>query len=141
MKTHRHQTRLRVGLILALAGLICAAALLLSPARRASAQAAAPSWSNTGNLNSGRDSQTATLLQNGKVLVTGGNNSNGTIKNTELYDPTSGTWSTTGNLNTDRAFHTATLLPNGKVLVAGGFSCGPPPQTCADVSSAQRGTL
>src|SRR5439155_9950566 len=70
-------------------------------------------------------------------LVTGGNNSNGTMKSTELYDPTSGTWSTTGNLNTDRAFHTATLLPNGKVLVAGGFSCAPPPQTCADVSSAE----
>src|SRR5207245_6629931 len=53
------------------------------------------------------------------------------------YDPATGTWSNTGNLNTSRAFHTATLLPNGKVLAAGGFSCGPTPQTCADVSSAE----
>ncbi|HLN99847.1 MAG TPA: kelch repeat-containing protein [Pyrinomonadaceae bacterium] len=99
--------------------------------------AASPSWTITGNLNSGRDSQTATLLTNGKVLVTGGNDSNGTLKSAELYDPATGTWSITGNLKTSRAFHTATLLPNGKVLVAGGFSCAPPPQTCSDLNGAE----
>jgi N-acetylneuraminic acid mutarotase len=98
---------------------------------------AGPTWTLTGNLNAGRDSQTATLLPNSKVLVVGGNNSNGTLKSAELYDPATGIWSTTGNLNTSRAFHTATLLPNGKVLVAGGFTCGPPPQICSDISSAE----
>ncbi len=96
-----------------------------------------PSWRNTGHLNTGRDSHTATLLLNGKVLVAGGNDSNGTLKSAELYDPATGTWSNTGNLNTDRAFHTATLLPGGKVLVAGGFNCGPPPRSCFELRSAE----
>jgi photosystem II stability/assembly factor-like uncharacterized protein len=95
------------------------------------------SWIITGNLNAGRDNHTATRLQNGKVLVAGGNSSNGPLKSAELYDPAIGAWSNTGSLNTDRAFSTATLLSNGKVLVAGGFSCGPPPQICTDVSSAE----
>lgn len=98
---------------------------------------AGPSWSYTGNLNKGRDSHTATLLPSGKVLVAGGNDSNGTLNSAELYDPASGTWSVTGNLKTSRAFHTATLLPNGAVLVAGGFTCAPPPQTCSQLNSAE----
>ncbi len=89
-----------------------------------------PTWSRTGSLNVSRDSHTSTLLPNGKVLVVGGNDSNGTLRSAELYDPANGTWSNTGNPVTDRAFHTATLLLNGKVLVAGGFSCAPPPQIC-----------
>jgi N-acetylneuraminic acid mutarotase len=96
-----------------------------------------PSWTITGNLKAGRDSQTATLLPNGKVLVVGGNNSDGTLKSAELYDPVTGTWSFTSNLNTSRAFHTATLLANGKVLVAGGFGCAPPPATCSYLNSAE----
>ena len=59
---------------------------------------------------------TATLLPNGKVLVTGGYSA-------ELYDPASRTWTPTGSLNESRnGGHTATLLANGKVLVAGGIS-------------------
>jgi N-acetylneuraminic acid mutarotase len=70
-------------------------------------------WSITANLNTAGGG-TATLLPNGKVLVTGGLNS------AELYDPATGTWSITGNLNTAGFGGTATLLPDGKVLVAGG---------------------
>src|SRR5207248_1461961 len=75
-------------------------------------------WANTGNLNSARDSHTATLLSNGKVLVVGGDN----LGSAELYDPATGTWTNTGNLNEARAYHTATLPSGGKVLVAGGFN-------------------
>ena len=64
---------------------------------------------------------TATLLANGKVLVAGGYNENGSdLASAELYDPATGTWSPTGSLGTARDSHTATLLTNGKVLVAGG---------------------
>src|SRR5207247_3243078 len=61
-------------------------------------------------------------LQNGMVLVAGGQDSNFNIPSAtaELYDPASGTWTATGSLNTARAGHTATLLQNGMVLVAGG---------------------
>jgi uncharacterized delta-60 repeat protein len=82
---------------------------------------AAPfTFDNTGSMSVARTAHTATLLQNGKVLVVGGNNQNG-LASAELYDPSSGTWTATGNLNSARSLHTATLLPSGKVLVAGGF--------------------
>ncbi len=75
-----------------------------------------------GSLVTGRISHTATLLPNGKVLATGGqDNNSGALASAELYDPASGTWTATGSLATARYFHTATLLPNGKVLVAGGL--------------------
>jgi hypothetical protein len=61
----------------------------------------------------------ATLLPNGKVLVSGGYNG-GYLSSAELYDPASGSWIATGSLNTAREFHTATLLSNSKVLVVGG---------------------
>jgi hypothetical protein len=67
-----------------------------------------------------RYSHSATLLNNGKVLVAGGGLSGGqTIA--ELYDPSAGTFTTTGVIAYDRDYHTATLLNNGKVLVAGSF--------------------
>jgi hypothetical protein len=76
-------------------------------------------WTITGHLAFGRKSHTATLLQNGKVLVTGGFGGGASC---ELYDVSTGTWSTTESLSTDRTDTTATLLGNGKVLVAGGSS-------------------
>ena len=86
-----------------------------------------PSWTATGNLNTGRFHHTATLLANGKLLIAGGfsscNNSGCTTLDTaELYDPATGTWSTTGKMSTPRSAHIAVRLPNGKVLVAGGSS-------------------
>ncbi|HEU5381972.1 MAG TPA: kelch repeat-containing protein [Ktedonobacteraceae bacterium] len=63
---------------------------------------------------------TATLLQNGTVLVAGGSGSAGTT--TVLYDPDADTWTpTSGSLSMVRdADSTATLLPSGKVLIVGG---------------------
>src|SRR5439155_873663 len=89
-----------------------------------SAIAQCGTWTATGNLNTARNQHTATLLLNGKVLVTGGNSDGGiavAIASAELYDPANGTWTATGSLITARFNHTATLLPNGKVLVAAGI--------------------
>jgi Galactose oxidase, central domain len=78
----------------------------------------------TGNMNTGRESHTATLLADGRVLVTGGATPQGgsweTLQTAEVYDPASGTFLPTGNMVNPRIFHTATLLSNGKVLVTGG---------------------
>jgi len=119
MENKRNKARHSVKLILALLSLISLSALLTAPSRHASAQAVAPSWSYTGNLNEARNGHTATLLPNGKVVVAGGYG-NGDLNSAELYDPVTGTWSITGNLTTARDLHTATLLRNGKVLAAGG---------------------
>ena len=87
-------------------------------------------WSPTGNLNTGRSWHTATLLQDGKVLVAGGFSGGGTNGNcpcfffvtnsAEIYDPATGIWSVIASLNTERGSHTATVLQNGEILVAGG---------------------
>ena len=62
---------------------------------------------------------TTTLLQNGKLLVAGGD-IGAPIAISELYDPATGTAVTNGTMTTARFQHTATLLTNGQVLVAGG---------------------
>jgi N-acetylneuraminic acid mutarotase len=73
-------------------------------------------FEETGSMVQVRGNHTATLLANGKVLVTGENRA-------DLYDPASRTWAPTGVLNDSRSGgHTATRLANGKVLVAGGFT-------------------
>jgi hypothetical protein len=70
----------------------------------------------TPSMNEPRAGATATLLPNGKVLITGGAGTS-----TELYDPVTDTFAaSTPSMNTARGGATATLLPNGKVLIAGG---------------------
>lgn len=85
------------------------------------------SWTPTGSMLTGRYRHTATLLPNGKVLVTGGNVNNSNVigircclATAELYDPSTGAWTATGSMNAPRVDHWATLLPNGTVLVVGG---------------------
>jgi hypothetical protein len=74
-------------------------------------------WSSAGKVSTSARfvaaGSTATLLRDGKVLVSGPTGA-------QLYDPDSGTWSPTGTMITPRHNHTATLLRDGKVLVAGG---------------------
>jgi hypothetical protein len=79
-------------------------------------------WTATGSLATERHDHTATLLRNGKVLVTGGANDDGILASAELYDLATGSWTPTGSLNVARWRHTATLLCDGTVLVAGGIS-------------------
>jgi hypothetical protein len=76
-------------------------------------------WSTNAPVNTPRYSHTATLLNDGRVLIAGGNNGS-YLASTEIYDPFTGTCSPGPNMTTNRASHTATLLPNGKVLVVGG---------------------
>jgi hypothetical protein len=83
---------------------------------------AAGMFSVTGQMNAPRRVTTATLLNNGMVLVAGGYNDSGTVASAELYDPTTGAFTLTGSMNQPRSYHTSTLLPNGMVLIAGGHN-------------------
>jgi hypothetical protein len=80
----------------------------------------------TGNMGKPRCAHRATLLPDGKVLITGGYSSDSEpvsdrfLAGAELYDPSSGTFTTTGDMTAGRAGHTATPLSTGKVLITGG---------------------
>ncbi|MGH9747099.1 MAG: Kelch repeat-containing protein [Candidatus Acidiferrales bacterium] len=80
----------------------------------------------SGKMVSARAEHTATLLENGKVLITGGVNSTSLLATAEIFDPASGTFTATGSMTAARSLHTATLLEhgpaatNGKILITGG---------------------
>jgi len=86
------------------------------------------SWSPAASMNEPRVTGTATLLVNGKVLVTGGLVPSPSpfviARSAELYDPQRNEWTTIPPLSTPRASHTATLLKDGRVLVVGGQTDG-----------------
>lgn len=73
----------------------------------------------TGDMTEPRCGHTATLLQNGKVLI-GGGYGNGALASAEIYDPATGGFTTTGTMSRAREGLTATLLLDGTVLIAGG---------------------
>jgi hypothetical protein len=92
----------------------------LATGLKASAQSG--TFTLTGSLNTARYNHTATLLQNGEVLVAGGVDVTGNaIASAELYNLTTAKWTVTGSMSDAREAFTATLLQSGEVLVAGGF--------------------
>jgi hypothetical protein len=74
----------------------------------------------TGNMTSVW-ADTATLLANGKVLITRDDLVTPLyVSSADLYDPLIGTFTSAGFLNANHTMPTATLVTNGKVLIAGG---------------------
>lgn len=82
-------------------------------------------WIDAANLLTGRTGHTATLLQDGRVLVAGGEDGFGHgLSSAEVFDPQTNRWRSTGSMSATRVSHTSTLLPDGRVLVSGGFPNG-----------------
>ena len=81
----------------------------------------------TGSLGVARGFHQATLLADGRVLVTGGDGGAGIVDpaeilaGTEVYDPVTETFTPGAALSVPRAFHSAVLLADGRVLVVGGI--------------------
>lgn len=103
-------------------------------------------FSVTGSMATTRIGHTATLLPDGKVLITGGRvvRSDGLGPegvSAELYDPASGTFARTGDMTIDRSGHSATLLPNGKVLIAGGTAGNSVSTNTAELYDPATGTF
>jgi sugar lactone lactonase YvrE len=72
-------------------------------------------------LSTPRWDHAATLLPDGRVLVTGGRNEPGYLSTAELFDPATESFTTLpAGQATPRAGHTATLMPDGTVLILGG---------------------
>ena len=81
-------------------------------------------WVRTGDMKTARRGHAATLLRDGRVLITGGydgTTASSALNKAETYDPATGVWTnTTGTLIQARRWHTSTLLNNDKVLIVGG---------------------
>jgi len=80
----------------------------------------------TGSMNSYRAGHSATLLQDGRVLLAGGyaGSTNKPIQTADLYDPTTGKFTSAGDMAAPRTGHSAVPLPNGRVLIVGGGAAG-----------------
>jgi hypothetical protein len=74
----------------------------------------------TSSMNSARAGHTATLLQNGDVLITGGFNEGRALASAEIYHPPTKSFSAISDMATARDRHSATLLRDGTVLITGG---------------------
>jgi hypothetical protein len=136
------------------AGIAAAISLVVAVVVFAASNAGPPpgSFVRTGSMSWQRYMQTATRLQDGRVLMAGGEDSNGTdLNSAEIYDPSTGTFSPTGRMNTARSDARAVLLHDGRVLIVGGRSAlaantsdmfdpvlgrfseaSPPPRGCID---------
>lgn len=110
------------GLVNSVVGTLTATAEVYSPATGR--------WVGAGSMRVARFGHAASLLPDGRVLVTGG------ISRTlgpdgkpmgfaweasaELFDPVAGRWNDAAPMGFGRSDHTSTLLRDGTVLVAGG---------------------
>lgn len=89
--------------------------------------ATTPAWRPVASMTAGRRHHNATILPDGKVLVTGGSSApghddvTGGIFFAELWDPTTELWTLLASHARYRGYHSnALLLPDARVLVAGG---------------------
>lgn len=85
-------------------------------------------WTDGGTMAYRRNHASATVLPDGKVLVTGGTKGNGELNTcpenyvlaAELWNPATKAFTTLASMQHPRLYHsTAVLLPSGKVLVGG----------------------
>jgi hypothetical protein len=82
---------------------------------------AANSWTQINPLTTPRANATAALLQDGRVLIAGGDNAGVPSNTIEIYDPSTGNFSFAATLSTPRTQHAMAVLQDGHVLIAGGF--------------------
>jgi galactose oxidase-like protein/Kelch motif protein len=75
-------------------------------------------WSSAGSLSVARRDAMAAMLQDGRVLVAGGDGY-GTFSSAEIFSPATNRWSSAGSMTVAHALATATQLNDGRVLIAG----------------------
>ena len=99
-----------------------------------------PALTLPGAMQQARKFHTAELLQDGRVLVVGGQDRKlMPLASAELYDPETARWSLTGSMSVPRREHNTVLLPDGRVLAMGGLDENHKVQSSAEVYDPQTG--
>jgi hypothetical protein len=78
-------------------------------------------WVRGAPLRHNRSDHAATALQDGRVLVSGGNFNTTLLNSSEIYNPRTDTWTEAAPMPRARTQHSAVTLFDGRVLVAGGI--------------------
>lgn len=86
---------------------------------------AAGAWAAAAAMSTARHGHAATVLRDGRVLVTGGRGvrpgqEDGALASAELFHPATATWTAATPRGDARAGHQAVVLDDGRVLVVGG---------------------
>lgn len=103
----------------------CTTAITTSQVYSPGAAGILGTWAAGGALNTARIWPVATILADGRVLVSGGT-TNATptpIASTEIFSAAGTAAATAGPvMSTSRVYHSAVVLPNGNVLICGGLN-------------------
>jgi len=120
--------RFTVGAVLAVAALLDLVIQIQAQAPRV------PSglWTPAGIMTEVRSGASAALLQDGRVLITGGTGSTGVTDTAELFTADRG-FTPAARMNTARTRHASIALDDGRVLVVGGFGVDLTPTKTAEV--------
>jgi len=97
-------------------------------------------WQPTGNLSAARPGASAALLQNGSVLITGGDPGSGPVASADLFNSDGSVSPLATPMNNPRSNHISTTLQDGRVLVAGGTVSGGGATNSAEIYDPLSGT-
>jgi len=95
-------------------------------------QVSTGSWIPANSLAEARSGSAAVVLDDGRVLFTGGTGSTGPLASAELFH-TDGSISVAAPMLNPRTHHTAVVLKDGSVLVAGGTTSGGGTTSAAEI--------
>jgi hypothetical protein len=100
-------------------------------------------FSATDPMKMARREHRAVTLFDGRVLITGGIDSDGNPTATaEIYDPVADTFDyTAGTMTAPRASHRVNTVGDGKILITGGFGIGGAPVATAELFDPATGTF
>ena len=91
----------------------------------------------SGKLSKGRHTHEAILLNDFRVLITGGYTIGLSITDSaEIFNPSAGTFTEQANtMNEARAGHTMTKLADGRIFICGGYTPGAPGQVATTATA------
>jgi Kelch motif protein/galactose oxidase-like protein len=82
---------------------------------------ATKSWQAIQPMHQVRINPSVALLDDGRVLVTGGAAPTRAWRSSEIFDPATGAWTVVGRMHLSRQSASVVRLPDGRVLVFGGW--------------------